>query len=166
MKKTILILLCLALTLCFAGAAAENAEKEIMGTISMNGAFELRGVLPEDYQLTVILAEPGHYIASIFADDSKPAMVISIAYEELLSEVERLNDLDDDALAKIEATFKAEDGVEVTYMETALGTKLMVVKGQRRTADHRRADPDGGEIPERSGFRADGGGRDVRLLYG
>ena len=128
MKKTILILLCLALTLCFAGAAAENAEKEIMGTISMNGAFELRGVLPEDYQLTVILAEPGHYIASIFADDSKPAMVISIAYEELLSEVERLNDLDDDALAKIEATFKAEDGVEVTYMETALGTKLMVVK--------------------------------------
>jgi hypothetical protein len=128
MKKTILILLCLALTLCFAGAAAENAEKEIMGTISMNGAFELRGVLPEDYQLTVILAEPGHYIASIFADDSKPAMVISIAYEELLSEVERINDLDDDVLAQIADTFQAEDGVEVSYMETAYGTKLMVVK--------------------------------------
>ena len=124
MKKVILILLCLALTLSFVTAVAETAEKEAIGAISMNGAFELRGVLPEGYQLTVITEEPGHYLASLSADDSKPEMVISIAYDEL----DRLNDLDDDALAKIEATFKAEDGVEVTYMETALGTKLMVVK--------------------------------------
>lgn len=128
MKKVILILFCLALTLNFASAVAETAEKTAIGTISMNGAFELRGVLPEGYQLTVIMEEPGHYLASLSADDSKPAMAISIAYEELMSEVERLNDLDDDSLALIEATFKAEDGVEVTYMETALGTKLMVVK--------------------------------------
>ena len=116
MKKAISILLCLALTLGFAASVAETVEKETIGTISMNGAFELRGVLPEGY------------IAALTADDSKPEMVISIAYEELMAEVDRLNDLDDDALAKIEATFKAEDGVAVTYMETALGTKLMVVK--------------------------------------
>ena len=128
MKKVILILFCLALTLNFASAVAETAEKTAIGTISMNGAFELRGVLPEGYQLTVITEEPGHYLASLSADDSKPAMAISIAYDELMSEVDRLNDLDENALAKIEATFKAEDGVEVTYMETALGTKLMVVK--------------------------------------
>ena len=128
MKKVILILLCLALALGFASAFAETAEKEAIGAISMNGAFELRGVLPEGYQLTVITEEPGHYLASLSADDSKPEMVISIAYEELMAEVDRLNDLDDEALAKIEATFQAEDGVEVTYMETALGTKLMVVK--------------------------------------
>ena len=128
MKKVILILLCLALTLNFASVVAETAEKTAIGTISMNGAFELRGVLPEDYQLTVITEEPGHYLASLSADDSKPAMAISIAYDELMCEVDRLNDLDENALAKIEATFKAEDGVEVTYMETALGTKLMVVK--------------------------------------
>ena len=128
MKKVILIMLCLALTLNFASAIAETAEKTGIGTISMNGAFELRGVMPEGYQLAIITEEPGHYVAALSADDSKPAMVISIAYEELMAEVDRLNDLDDDALAKIEATFKAEDGVEVTYMETALGTKLMVVK--------------------------------------
>ena len=52
MKKVILILLCLALTLNFASAVAETAEKTAIGTISMNGAFELRGVLPEGYQLT------------------------------------------------------------------------------------------------------------------
>ena len=90
MKKVILILLCLALTLNFASAVAETAEKTAIGTISMNGAFELRGVLPEGYQLTVITEEPGHYLASLSADDSKPAMAISIAYDELMSEVDRL----------------------------------------------------------------------------
>ena len=128
MKKVILILLCLALTLSFVTAVAETAEKEAIGAISMNGAFELRGVLPEGYQLTPLSEEPGYYLASLSAEDGRPTMTISIAYEELMSEVDRLNDLDDEALAKIEATFKAEDGVEVTYMETALGTKLMVVK--------------------------------------
>lgn len=128
MKKVILILLCLALTLNFASAVAETAGKTAIGTISMNGAFELRGVLPEGYQLTPLSEEPGYYLASLSAEDGRPTMTISIAYEELMSEVDRLNDLDDEALAKIEATFKAEDGVEVTYMETALGTKLMVVK--------------------------------------
>ena len=112
MKKVILILLCLALTLSFVTAVAETAEKEAIGAISMNGAFELRGVLPEGYQLTTITEEPGHYIAALTADDSKPEMGISIAYEELMAEVDRLNDLDDDALAKIEATFKAVDGVD------------------------------------------------------
>ena len=48
MKKVILILLCLALTLNFASAVAETAEKTAIGTISMNGAFELHGVLPEE----------------------------------------------------------------------------------------------------------------------
>ena len=128
MKKVILILLCLALTLNFASAVAETAEKTAIGTISMNGAFELRGVLPEGYQLTPLSEEPGYYLASLSAEDGRPTMTISIAYEELMSDVDRLNDLDDEALAKIEATFQAEDGVEVTYMETALGTKLMVVK--------------------------------------
>ena len=128
MKKIIAILLCLALTLGLAAATAKTAEKKSMGTISMNGAFKLRGVLPEGYQLTTITEEPGHYLASLSADDGKPTMVISIAYEELMSEVDRLNDLDEAALAKIEDTFKAEDDVKVSYMETAYGTKLMVVK--------------------------------------
>ena len=46
MKKVILILLCLALTLSFVTAVAETAEKEAISAISMNGALELRGVRP------------------------------------------------------------------------------------------------------------------------
>ena len=46
MKKVILILLCLALTLSFVTAVAETAEKEAIGAISMNGAFELRSRFP------------------------------------------------------------------------------------------------------------------------
>ena len=43
MKKVILILLCLALTLSFVTAVAETAEKEAIGAISMNGAFRHHG---------------------------------------------------------------------------------------------------------------------------
>ncbi len=46
MKKAFSILLCLALALGCAAAWAETEEKETMGIISTNGAFELRGVLP------------------------------------------------------------------------------------------------------------------------
>lgn len=128
MKKALSILLCLALALSCAAALGESAEKEMIGTITMNGAFELHGLIPEGYQLTPRIAEPGFFVASLMADDEKPTMLISIAFDELLSEVELLNDLDDEALAKIAATFQSEDGVEITYMETAYGTKLMVVK--------------------------------------
>ena len=136
MKKAITILLCLALTFSCAAALGETAEKETMGTISMNGAFELRGIMPEGYKLTTLAAEPSLYLAEISADDSRPSMMISIAFNELLSEVDRLNDLDDGALAQIESTFRAEDGVEISYMETDYGTKLMMVKEIRDGIDY------------------------------
>ena len=56
-----------ALTLSFDSAVAETAEKEAIGAISMNGAFELRGVLPEGDQLTPLSEEPGYYLASLSA---------------------------------------------------------------------------------------------------
>ena len=131
MKKAIAILLCLALMLGCAAAVAETAEKEkeTMGTINMNGAFELRCTLPEGYQVTTVAEEPSCYRATITsADGDKPGMTISIAYEELYSDVERLNDLDDENRALLEDTFREEDNVEISYMETAYGTQLMVIK--------------------------------------
>ncbi len=54
--------------------------------------------------------------------------MISVAYNELYSDVERINDLDAETLQEIEASFREEDDVEINYMETAYGTRLMVVK--------------------------------------
>ena len=65
----------------------------------------------------------------------KPMMTVSIAPDELLSDVNRLNDLDDETLELIADTFRTEDQVEVTYMETTQGTKLMVVKEVKENVD-------------------------------
>ncbi len=129
MKRLMAVLMSLALVLmCFA-ACAENAEKTNLGKVDMNGAFELRCALPEGYGIQERTADQIRFMAVIAsADETKPVMVLSIAYDELLSSVDRLNDLDSDALAQIEATFREEDEVEIIYCETSHGTKLMMVK--------------------------------------
>ena len=129
MKKIMAILLCLVLAAGCAACAAEAADKEVMGTISMGGAFELRCTVPEGYRLENVYSDAGRYIGTLTSEDkSSPVMQISIAFEELIAEVARLNDIDEDGLAKIAATFQEGDEVEITYMETEHGTKLMVVK--------------------------------------
>lgn len=50
-----------------------------------------------------------------------------MAFAEDWADVERLNDVSDEDLAQIEASFQAEDEVSIEYRETGLGTKLMVV---------------------------------------
>lgn len=140
MKKILAALLCLALALSCAFALAENEgtdQKALMGRLSMNGEFELRCELPEGYRLETLDYDLDHCISALVSDDPmKARMTISIAFDELLSEVDRLNDLDDDALARIAATFQEEDGVEISYMETAYGTKLMVVRENVELVDY------------------------------
>ena len=137
MKKALSVLVCLTLALCCAVSAAETtvAGKVVMGTISVKGAFELRCALPEGYRLNTLYSDEARYIASLTAGEGKPEMSISVAAEELLYEVDRLNDLDSEALAKIEETFREEDSVEITYMETTHGTRLMVVKENQDETD-------------------------------
>ncbi len=110
--------------------------KETIGEISLNGAFTLKCALPAGYQVSPLdVDNGGYYFAVMSEDESKPGMILSIMYDELLSNVKRLNDLDDEALAKIAETFQAEDVVDISYTETAHGTKLMVVKEAADTID-------------------------------
>ena len=140
MKKIIALCLCLALLLGCAAAVAETAEKKYTGELTVNGKFTAKWVAPEGYHTTDVQSgDAGFMIVALVPDEGnegKPMMIISIAPEELLSEVNRLNDLDDAALAQIEATFREEDEVEISYMETAYGTKLMVVKENAAGVDY------------------------------
>ena len=135
MKKIAALMLCLALLLGCA-AMAETAEKEFTGELTVNGKFTARWIAPENYAATEVQSgEGGFMILALEPDEAhpdQPMMLVSIAPDELLTDVERLNDLDDAALVQIEATFREEDEVEISYMETSHGTKLMVVK---ETAD-------------------------------
>ena len=86
MKKIMAILLCLVLAAGCAVCAAEAADKEVMGTISMGGAFELRCTVPEGYRLENVYSDAGRYIGTLTSEDkSSPVMQISIAFEELIA---------------------------------------------------------------------------------
>ncbi|MBR4500297.1 MAG: hypothetical protein IKP22_00185 [Clostridia bacterium] len=140
MKKILSFSLCLALLLGCSAATAETAGRTFTGELSVNGRFTVRWIAPEGYHVTdVDSAEGGYMILTLLPDDDnaggRPMMTVSIAPDELLSDVKRLNDLDDAVLEMIADTFRAEDRVEVTYMETANGTKLMVIKEVMENVD-------------------------------
>ena len=139
MKKIIALLLCLAMMLGCA-AMAETAEKELNGELTVNGKFTAKWAAPEGYHLTEMQSgDDGYMIAAFLPENEtagKPVMVVSIAPDELLTDVARLNDLDDEALSKIEATFREEDEVDISYMETTHGTKLMVIKETKENVDY------------------------------
>ena len=125
----------LALMLVLAGAAV--AEKTQMGSVNVQNAFTLRCTLPEGYTLTTQANEAGYYAALIRTEDeTKPVLGLTVAFDELLADVQRMNDLDEAALARIEQTFREEDKVEISYMETSHGTKVMVVKETYEDVDY------------------------------
>ena len=137
MKKIFAILLCLAVALGCASALAETAEKETIGQVNANGVFTLQCAIPEGYSVTSETDETGSVYATIVSEDSsKPLMVIAIAFNELCAEVERLNDLPEEQLEFIKATFAEEDDVVFDTAETAYGTKLLVVKEVGDSADY------------------------------
>ena len=140
MKKLIAMMLALVLALSCCAAVAESAEKEFTGELTVNGKFTVKWVAPEGYYADQVQAGDGGFmILALVPDEAntgKPMMTVSIAPDELLWEVDRLNDLDDATLAQIEATFREEDEVEISYMETAYGTKLMVVKEAKDGVDY------------------------------
>ena len=135
MKKFLAILLCVSVLLgC---AALAETGKATMGVIDVNGTFELKCALPEGYRLEVLYSDSVTCIASVKPNDAgKPTLMISVAFNEIYAGIDRLNDLDKDALKTVEDSFRAEESVDISYMETAYGTKLMVVKENLDGADY------------------------------
>ncbi|MBR5111730.1 MAG: hypothetical protein IK099_16235 [Clostridia bacterium] len=128
MKKIIAITLCLAMLLGCA-AMAETAEKTYMGTVSVKGAFDLKCTIPEGYDLITEPMDNGNIVSVITPkDETKPSMMLSIAFNEIYADTKRLSDVDAETLAEIEDSFREEYEVEISYTETAKGTKLLMAK--------------------------------------
>ena len=129
MKKWIAILISLALMIgCCSAENMEGTGKVTLGNISINGAFTLQCGLPEGYREQPLKMNPEQYMAVIVSEDPEmPVMQLSVAFDETYSDVDRMNDLDDEALALLEKTFTDVDPtVEITYGETGLGTQLLI----------------------------------------
>ena len=137
MKKIIAILLSLALLLGCAAGVAEGEEKQTFGVIRANGEFTLKGILPEGYKVIPFQLDDDTILSFFRSEDAtKPELMLSIAYDETYSDVDRLNDLDDDALAILEKTFTDTDPyANITYDETAHGTRLLLSRTQTESYD-------------------------------
>ncbi len=131
MKKLIALMLSLALMLSCSAvlAEAQTAEKTAFATlVSEKAAYTLQANFPEGYRLVAYDESETKYLAELSSDDeTKPSMFISIAYNDIYSDVERLNDLDAEALETIKESFSLVDEVTFEERETAYGTKLLVV---------------------------------------
>jgi len=132
MKKIIAVLLSLALLLGCAAGLAEDAEKQIFGSIRVNGEFTLKGIVPEGYKIIPFELDDDLILSRFVPEDpAMPRMSLSIAFDEGYSDVERLNDMDDDALAELEKTFTETDPTaNITYDETEAGTRILVSRTQ------------------------------------
>ena len=116
------------------GALDANGLQEF-GTVDANGLYRLTGALPEGYEVSIEIAEEGllHGVLQ-HPDSTKPVIAFTIVFEETYAEVERMNDLSQEDLDFLVSTFDSPE--EVTYTETAYGTKLMCVSTQLENWDY------------------------------
>lgn len=110
-----------------AKTSGDGTEK--LGSLSVNGEFDLTCRLPEDYKLQVVNTRGEKIIASVLSDDmTKPEMYLTIAYDETYSDVERMNDLGEEDMKILEESFSDMNEVIITYNETGHGTKLLIAR--------------------------------------
>ena len=125
MKKIISILLCLALLLSCAAALAETVEKT---EVKVNDGLTLRAVIPDGYEMVDLTDDNGILYLFESKDETKPLLLLSLGVDDAWPAGTKLNNLSDEDLKEIEnSRFLAYDpDMEITYTETAYGTKLLV----------------------------------------
>ncbi len=107
----------------------EAPAKEQMGKLNVNGEFALQCRLPEGYTMQLINSQGNRIGALITPEDTeKPILQLSVAFDEMYAGVDRMNDLSEEALKALEETFSEMNDVEITYRNTAYGTKLLIAR--------------------------------------
>ena len=110
-------------------AVTPTISVERLGTLNVNGKFDLQCRIPAGYSLQVSNMQGSRIIASLNPITAgKPVLYLSIAHSELYSDVERLNDLGEDDLALLEQSFREMNDVEINYGMTSHGTLLLVAR--------------------------------------
>jgi len=104
-------------------------ETTRIGTLNVNGTFQLQGQIPEGYKLQVISSQNTKIIATLVAEDeNRPQMLLTIAFDEMFANTERMNDLSAEEIETLKASFTDMNDVEFSEAETAAGTKLLIAK--------------------------------------
>ncbi len=113
----------------FSFTSRKTDDRKTLGTLNVNGKFDLVCQMPEGYDLQVVNVRGSRIIASILPSDMiRPQMYLTIAYDESYGDVRRMNDMTEEELRILEETFREMNRVEISYRETGYGTKLLVAK--------------------------------------
>ncbi len=116
------------------GTETEGSQQ--LGKLAVNGEFNITCKIPEGYKLESVDVQGGVISASVLPEDiTRPELYLMIAYDEQYGEVNRLNDLSNEELAALEATFTELNDVDITYRQTGYGTKLMIAQEKGTDAD-------------------------------
>ena len=107
--------------------AASASEK--IGSLNVNGRFDLQCRMPEGYTLQVVTSSDAKVEANLnpFSTVS-PVLTLTIAFDETYADVARMNDLSNEELAVLEESFREMNDVEISYTETSHGTKLLIAR--------------------------------------
>ena len=135
MKKTLTALICILVAVACAFAAAENNRKEDYTVVSVNGAFNIRGITPEGYRLKDTENLDSMIWASFSSDDPlKPDFDLVISFAEEYADVERLNDLSEGEMTQLmNGDPTLNDKIDI--METDYGTKVMILRAANPSED-------------------------------
>ena len=127
--------ICILTAVFCAFAAAENTVKEDYTVVSVNGAFNIRGITPEGYQLADIQNHDSIIWASFSTEDpSKPYFDLVISFAEEYANVERLNDLSrEEMMELVDDDPTLSDQIDI--METDFGTKVMILRSNNPMDD-------------------------------
>lgn len=110
------------------GVTATNTSEQL-GSLNVNGKFNLQCKMPQDYTLQVTNMMGTQINANLNPTMAgKPKLYLSINFDETYADVARLNDLSAEDLAVLEASFKEMNEVNISYTETSHGTKLLVAR--------------------------------------
>ena len=136
MKKMISVLLCLALLLSCAAALAETAEKTEKTELKVSDTLTLRAAVPEGYEMVDLTADDQILYMLESKDKTKPVLFLSLGVDDSWPAGTKLNNISDEDLKQIEnSKFLAYDPtVEISYTETAYGTKLLVASQADKSA--------------------------------
>ena len=135
MKKLASVILCVILALSCAFSAAETVHKEDYTVVTVNGAFNIRGITPEGYKL-VDTQSVDTDIRAIFSSDdpAKPTFSLVISFLEEYANVERLNDLGEaEMYALVDDDPSLKEKIDI--METDYGTKVMILRSDDPSYD-------------------------------
>ena len=130
MKRITALALSLIMILCAVCAFAEATEKTEIGTLKVGDAFSIQSRMPEGYTYMPVTATELNMVGILSAGAGKPAVTISIAYNEEYAETERFNDVDEAVVEEIRSSFlEADSEASFEDLETAYGTRLLKVAG-------------------------------------